>query len=72
MLKKFKRCYVNVVRIESSKELVLVAGIEGPKNVPIKGIPDTVPIPTRRSYFNAVRKSLKYSSMGICNCILEQ
>lgn len=72
MLKKFKRCYVNVVRIESPKELVLVAGIEGKENVPIQKMPDTVPIPTRRTYFNAVRKSLKYSSMGICNCILEQ
>lgn len=72
MLGKLKKRYINVVRIESPKELVLIAGIEGKENVPIQKMPDTVPIPTKRSYIGAIRKSLKYSSMGICNCILEQ
>lgn len=71
----FERRYKNVIILDNPKDATLIAGMEGYGNVNY-GMNDIYPVTLvlqkRRRYFHAVIKSLRYSKMGLFNCILRE
>ena len=76
----FGKKYVNTVMLDSCKDAILVSGMEGYGNVNVNYENEELfrdnkvilTIPTERHYISAVIRSLRYSSMGIMNCILKR
>lgn len=79
MLDKLKKIWGIMVQLDSSKEARLVAGMEHYGDVVVNQYTEDLyrnnkvqlTIPTPRRYFAAVRRSMKYSDMGILNCIIK-
>ena len=70
----FDKRYLNALILDNAKDATLVAGMEGYGNVNenMNDIyPVTLVIQTPRTYFSAVIRSLRYSRMGIFNCIVK-
>ena len=73
----FQKRYVIMLQLDSGKEATLVSSKEGYANVRIDEASEDLyrnnkvqlTIPTLRTYFGAMRRSLQYSNMGIFNCI---
>jgi hypothetical protein len=69
----FKK-HKNVIRLEDAKEGLMAIGMEGTENVDIclnDTFPQTRILPTKRTYLGAIIRSLRYSRMGIMNCIIK-
>lgn len=79
MLDKLKKIWGIMVQLDSSKEARLVAGMEHYGDAVVNQYTEDLyrnnkvqlTIPTPRRYFAAVRRSMKYSDMGILNCIVK-
>ncbi len=71
----FERRYLNAVILDNSKDATLVSGMEGYGHVDVDMntyYPVTLVIRKPRRYLNALMVSLKYSRMGLFNCIIKQ
>ena len=79
MFDKFKKQWLIMVQLDSTKEASMVSSIEGYGNVQVNNYTEDLyrnnkvqlTIPTPRTYFGAVKKSKQYSNMGILNCIVK-
>ena len=71
----FEKKYLNSMILDNAKDAMLVSGMEGYGHVNAdlnSYYPMTLVIQKPRSYLEAVFKSLKYSRMGIFNCIIKE
>ena len=69
-----KKKYKNAMILDNPKDATLIAGMEGYGNVNYNMndiYPVTLVIQKERFYLVAVAKSLRYSRMGIFNCIIK-
>ena len=78
MLDKLKKTWGIMVQLDSSKEARLVAGMEHYGDVIVNQYTEKLytenkvqlTIPTPRRYWAAVRRSMRYSNMGILSCVV--
>ena len=79
-MEKFKKRYLNVVLIDNEKDAMLISGMEGYGNVNANEFTNALlrerkvmlTVPNKRTYFGAAMRSLRYSKMGIMNCIIQR
>lgn len=75
----FKKQWVIMVQLDSTKDARLVSSKEGYGNVVVNNYTEDLyrnskvrlTIPTQRTYWGAVKRSKEYSKMGILNCIIK-